>query len=224
MIRGLFTSADNKNNMLITSEEAYPVFLEVKRVKETLQRYCLAPDKVPTSLDDIAYALHEEYGALIETKTLPFKSDLVRGMIRIWEPRDGEKFFAQVIIDADLNLMMTRYVQTKELCHVMLHHAENCTLDPTQIITHFVQETKLVTNGAPEMRDVKNEGLADLAAFELLFPHDLRAAAKARIEKNEDTIFGISDWLEIPEHVVEQVLGDEYSRFSDHVWGLIAQR
>ncbi len=210
--------------MIITSEEAYPVFLEVKRVKETLTRYCLVPDVVPSSLDDIEHAIKEEYGAAIEKKTLPFKSELVRGLIRIYDPRGSEKFFAQTVIDSELNLAMTRYVQTKELCHILLHHKENCTLDPTSIISFFVQESVLVTNGARDTRALKNESLADLAAFELLFPHDLREAAKKRVLAKEDTMFGTADWLQLPEHVVEHILSDEYLPFADHVWAEIAKR
>ena len=210
--------------MQITSEEAYPVFLEVKRVQETLNRYCQAPGKIPVSLDDIELAIREEYGAEIEKKTLPFKTELVRGLIRIFEPRSGGKLFAQTVIDSELNLAHTRHVQTKELCHIIIHHAENCTEDPTQIIEYFVQDSLLVTNGERNYADVKNEALADLAAFELLFPHDLRAAAKKRVDDNEDSIFGTADWLELPEHVVEYVLTDRYLAFASHVWDRVAQR
>lgn len=205
--------------MLITSADALPVFREVMRVRETLNAYCLSSDKVPVSLDDVEYAVTQEYGAEIEKKMLPFKSDLVRGLIRIWDAREhGFKLYAQTVIDSELNSAQTRYVQTKELCHIILHCADNCTPDPTCIIEYFVQDGMRVINGDGDPIDAKNEKLADVAAYELLFPHDLRSAAKARIAANEDSIFGVADWLDIPEHVVEAVLADRYIHFADHVW------
>lgn len=207
--------------MIITSVDALPVFVEISRVRETLNAYCLAADKVPVSLDDIEYAVVTEYGAVIEKKTLPFKSDLVRGLIRIWDPRGDEKLFAQTVIDSELNSAQTRFVQTKELCHILLHCAENCTADPTEIIEYFVQDSTRVANGDPETSDVKNESLADIAAYELLFPHDLREPARDRIAAATDTVFGVADWLDIPEHVVEMVISDRYIHFSNAVRALV---
>lgn len=205
--------------MLITSTDALPVFREVMRVRETLNAYCLAPDKVPVSLDDIEYAICQEYEAEIEKKTLPFKSELVRGLIRIWDTRShGFKLYAQTVVDSDLNSAQTRYVQTKELCHIVLHCAENCTSDPTGIIEYFVQDGMRVINGDGDPIDAKNESLADVAAYEILFPHELRAPARERIAANTDSIFDVSDWLDIPEHVVEAVLADRYMSFASHVW------
>jgi hypothetical protein len=208
--------------MNITSDDAYPVFLEVARVRETLNAYCLHPDVVPASLDDIEYAILQEYGAEVEKKTWPFKSDRIRGLIRIYDPRTpGTALFAQTVVDSELNDAQNRYYQTKELCHILLHHQENCTTDPTEIIAYFVRESTLENGVGP---DIKNESLADLAAYELLFPRDLRDAAKARIEAGEDTIFGVADWLGLPQHVVETILDDPYSGFAKHVWERVDAR
>ncbi len=209
--------------MNITSDDAYPVFLEVDRVRETLKAYCHHPDRVPVSLDDIEYAIAHEYHAEIEKKTWPFKSDLVRGLIRIYEPRRlGDKLFAQTVIDSELNSAETRYFQTKELSHILLHHRENCTEDPTTIIAYFVHEGTPLANGAGEA--VKNEILADIAAYELLFPHELRQAARDRIAAGKDSVFSVADWLDIPERSVEYILDDQYTKFSDHVWKIVAER
>lgn len=211
--------------MHITSDEAYPAFLEVARVRETLAQYCLAPDKVPASLDDIEDAISHEYNAIIEKKTLPFKSDLVRGLIRVYDPKPGEDTIrAQTIIDSDMNHGMRRFVQTKELCHVMLHMKENCTDDPTEIIAYYVQEAVLVDVNGDLKPDVKNEALADLCAYELLFPHELRAEAARKIVAKDESVFTIADWLGIPQHVVEQVIDDRYMKFADAVWARVNHR
>jgi len=211
--------------LIITAEDALPVFHEVLKVREALRAYCLSPDKIPVSLDDLTSAIGEEYGAKVDVKVLPFKSDLVRGMIRIYDPRDGApKLYAQIIVDSELNLADTRYVATKEMSHIVLHNAENCTHDPTGIIEFFVQDDHLAANGDAEPKATKNEKLADVAAYELLFPHELRAAAKERLDSGEDTLFSIADWLEIPEHVVEYVLRNRYLAFASQVWGVIYAR
>jgi hypothetical protein len=207
--------------MIINDVDALPVFVEIDRIRETFKRYTMVPDHVPASLDDIEFAICEEYGVKLEKKTMNFKSQLVRGFIRIFkDPVTGE-LTAQTVIDSELPPRMTRLVQTKELCHIALMHATNCTDDPTKIIEHFVHDSRVVSISNDDAAPLKNEDLATLAAYELLFPHELRQAAKDRITAGKDTISSIADWLNVPEHSIEYVLGDGYLPFAEHVWGRV---
>lgn len=204
--------------LALTITDALPVFREVRRVKSTLKLYCLSGQLTPLSIDDLEYAIATEYDATIDMVNIPFKSDLVRGLIRIWDPVGAEKLRAQIILAAELNEEAKRYVQAKELCHIILHSGDNCTKDPTLIIEHFVQWNMNFANGESETLDVKNENLADLAAIELLFPYDDRAHCKKKIAEGTETIFGAASWLGIPEHEVEFALSDRYMRFAATVW------
>jgi Zn-dependent peptidase ImmA (M78 family) len=185
------------------SLDALPVvFVEAKKVKEALDQYCLAPDKVPVSVDDILFAINELYGVSVTVKLVPLATSHVRGNIEIYEG------LAVIHLNSALNLQTSRYVVVKEACHVMLMNAENCTEDPTSIIEFFVQEG-LATNGNLPA-DVLSEELTKFGAVELLFPHTLRQAAKERLASGADTLFTLSEWLAIPDHLVEYALSDRY--------------
>lgn len=189
------------------------VFAEARKVREALREYCLAPDKVPVSLDDISRAIEHLYGIKITTRLVPLNSRLLRGMIEIYDKT------ATIYIDAELNTPMTRYVQVKEAAHVMIVNAENITKDPGAIIQFFVQAGLLPKDDdGNHPDDILAEELTKFVAIELLFPHELRKAAQERIAANEDTLFTIAEWLHIPEHLVEFALSDTYMTLSNKIY------
>jgi hypothetical protein len=190
--------------MRITIDSLHVVFVEVMKVKETVDQYCLAPDKVPVSLDDILYAINELYRVKVTPKLVPLTSTRLRGNIEIYEN------IAVVHINSHLNWADTRYVLVKEACHVMLMNADNCTGDPTAIIEFFVQDGLMASNGGEPPLDVLSEELTKFGAVELLFPPSLRAGAKARLAAGEETLFTLAEWLRIPEYLVEFTLSDRY--------------
>jgi hypothetical protein len=112
---------------------------------------------------------------------------------------------------------MSRYIFMKEGSHIMIAKADYYTTDPTNIIEFFVQDAALAEDG-PVAGDILSEEIAKFGAVELLFPYELRAAAKARLLGGTDTLFKISEWLEAPEFVVEFALSDRYMEFAKRMW------
>jgi hypothetical protein len=197
--------------MKTVSEHFAAMFLEVKKVRETLAMYCLAPDKVPVSLDDINEAIFQLYEVKIKTSLVPIKSELIRGMVEIYHRN------ATIYIDSALNKAWTRYVSVKETCQIMIVNAENVTEDPGDIIEYFVHRMTLPA-AVEKSAAIISEEVAMIGAIELLFPFELRQAAKDRIINGTDTIFTTAEWLEIPEFLVEFALSDEYFALSNGMW------
>jgi hypothetical protein len=194
--------------MRVKIEALATAFTEIKKVREAVNAYCLAPDKVPVSLDDITMAIEQIYGIKITTTLVPLNSRLLRGMIEIYANR------AAIYIDAELNTPWTRYVQVKEVGHIMIMNADNCTADPTVLIEYCVQAGLLSKDDGEHPSDILTEEVTKFVAIELLFPPELRAPAKQRIAAGEDTLFTIAEWLHIPEHLVEFALTDNYMALS----------
>lgn len=195
--------------MYLNAADFVPLFREIKRVQETLNAYCLAPDKIPVGLDDIKYAICEEYGVKIIQRLIPLHSDMLRGMILIFQAK------SIILIDSELSKSWTRYVATKEMCHHLVNNDVHRTTDPTVIIEYLVQDGVTPLTDPPP--DIATEDLTRFAALELLFPFDLREPAKQRIESGSDTLYTTAEWLEIPEHLVEMALADWYMEFAKNV-------
>lgn len=199
--------------MKIRIEQFQAVISEAKLLRETIDIYCLAPDKVPVSLDDVTQGIQQRYGVAVMTKLVPLKSELLRGMIETYTNKT-----AIIYIDAELSLSLTKYVFVKETCHIMLANAESCTIDPTAIIEYFVQDGLPTADESQPGDDIMSEELAKIGAVEILFPYKLREPSKKRIAEGKDTVFTIAEWLEIPEHLVEYALSDRYMKLADAIW------
>lgn len=191
------------------------VFAEIRKVRDALNAYCLAPDKIPISIDDLKVAIQEQYGTKISMTLVPLNSELLRGMIEIYQDH------AKIFIDAELNSAWTRYVAVKEMAHVMVINAENCTADPTALIEYCVQAGLLSEDNGEHPKDILTEEVTKYIAIELLFPLELRAAAKQRIRDGADTLFTTAEWLLIPENLVEHALSDAYMGLSAKLWAAV---
>ena len=203
--------------MLLNGNHFPALFRSVRDVREALDTYCLASGKIPVSKDDLKYAVEQVYNVQITVMLVPLKSKLLRGKIDMFEGRSN------VYLDAELNSPWTRYVHAKELCHHLVCDPEYRTKDPTAIIEFIVQDgVNSQRQDAPP--DIATEDLTKIAALELLFPRELRAAAKERIAAGEDTMFSLSEWLDIPEHMVELALSDWYMTFTEGVWASIVSK
>ncbi len=189
-------------------------FSEVKKVRETLRAYCLAPDKVPVSIDDLIYAILQEYETTVTTYPFPVPTVHLRGMIEIRQDKTATIWF-----DAVVNEKYQRYVVVKELAQVMIMNAENITVDPTAIIEHYVLGENPF---GPNVEDyIATEELAKVVAVELLFPYALRSAARKRIAGKEDSLVTLSEWLIMPDWLVEWALTENYESLCGKLWNSV---
>lgn len=175
---------------------------EIRNVQGTLDQYCLAPGKIPVSMDDLTYCIEQQYEMKATMNLVPLEhaNERLRGAVKLYENR------ADIYVDSSLNLQWKRYVYTKELGHIMLNNTNNHTDDPTEVIELMIQEEGgNYDDAAPP--DVESEWLAKMVARELLFPNEMRAASREELQAGTTTLFQLSEQFLIPESVVEICIG-----------------
>ena len=56
-----------------------PLFEQVRKVQETMRTYCIEGDAIPIPMQNLRYAIEQEYGVKIDVYTVPLESDFLRG-------------------------------------------------------------------------------------------------------------------------------------------------
>ena len=191
--------------MRIHEELIEVAFREARNLKETMDQYCIHPGGTQTSMDVMTEAVRQTCEKPVRTFRLPFKSPRLRGIFLPYETQ------YVVLVDSEMPPFWDRYVAAKEMGHIILINPDNVSLDPGEMIEWMLQDKwgLLDDDVAPE--HVANEQLAKIIAFEILFPKEEREAAKTLIAEDPFNLFGLSEIYEIPEHVVEVILGDDYT-------------
>ena len=192
-----------------------PLFHEVKQVQDALGAYCIAGDLIPLPKDNLQCAIEQTYDVSIEVRLVPFDSDLLRGSIERYPGK------SVVYIDGELNSAWTRYVFAKEVSHHLLDGQQFYTLDPAAVIEAVVLDESEIeeTNGFAQ--DVQSEILTKFAAIELLFPLEFRDSCKEEVKLGTKSIYDLSIYFDIPEHLIEFALTDGYMRYSKGVWAQV---
>ena len=192
-----------------------PLFREVKKVQETLLLYSIAGDSIPLPNANLQYAIEQTYGVTIEPRTVPLDSNLLRGLFEKYDRR------SIIYIDGELNSAWTRYVFAKEVCHYLLEGDEFLTIDLTKVIETIVLDDPEPSGDAALGSDVQAELLTKFAAIELLFPLEFMDLCKEEIDQGIKSSYEISVHFDIPEHLVQYALTDNYIGFSKNIWGNI---
>lgn len=177
-----------------------------------MKTYCLPGDSIPIPMDNLQVAVEQTYGVKIEICRVPLNSELLRGMIEIYEDR------SVIYIDDASNLEWSRYVFTKEACHHLLKDPEFCTADPVGIIESVLLDISVEDGKSMPGKDVLSEELVKFAVIELLFPIDFRDNCKAEINEKKTSIYDIAARFQIPMHLVEVALSDPYMDIAKRIW------
>ena len=194
-----------------------PLFRQVQRVREAMELYCIAADTIPGPMDNLKQAIEQTYDVTISLQIVPIDSSMLRGSIERYSKR------TVINVDGELNSQWTRYVITKEMCHHLVDGDDFRTTDPTTVIeTVILDDPELDKNGATAM-DVQSEYLTKLAAIELLFPLTFRDKCIEEIARGKNTTYEISVYFDIPEHLVEYALTENYMKFSKATWARVEE-
>ncbi|MGO9485686.1 MAG: hypothetical protein ACLPX9_14040 [Rhodomicrobium sp.] len=185
----------------------------ITQLKDALRQYCLAPDKIPVSLKDLGYAVEQLYNLEVKTKKVDAITTFTWGAIQFYPDR------VEIYISQLLNESLARFVFAKELGQLILKDAQNVTDDPVALVSGLIQEQRL--RGTARARpDVVSEQIAIIVAVELLFPFELRATSRQRICTGDVTLQEEAKRFDIPEHIVELAISDDYGAITMHLWGL----
>ena len=192
-----------------------PLFQEVASVQATLRLYCISGDAIPLPHDNLQYAIEQTYGVEITTYIVPLNSMLLRGSIEIYPEK------SVIYVDGELNSAWTRYVFAKEACHHLLNGEDYHTNDPIAVIEDIILDESEIDGDHGAALDVQAETLTKFAAIELLFPREFRGTCKEEVEEGEKSTYEISTHFDIPEHLVQFALANNYMNFSRRIWEML---
>ena len=140
---------------------------------------------------------------------------LLRGSIEIYSEK------SVIYIDDELNSAWTRYVFAKEACHHLLNGEDYHTNDPIAVIEDIILDESEIDGDHGAALDVQAETLTKFAAIELLFPREFRGTCKEEVEAGEKSTYEISTHFDIPEHLVQFALANNYMNFSRRIWEML---
>lgn len=148
---------------------------------------------LPIQIDPLAQIVKDDTGLEIEYRKLNLdQPGQIRGRLLRY------KDIAYIEYNSELNTCWTRFVVCKELCHLILDSEEDYTKSPPS----FVEELIGQITGEPR-KDLASERMAEIAALELLFPHDLRRSFMKDFETGKYSLLDIATILRIPQQYAE---------------------
>ena len=194
--------------MIIARAKFQTLLKKMQELKEDQRLYCLDPERIPVSLDDLIYIVEEKYEVCISISHVDFEGEHLRGMLE----RANER--VDIYIRESQTYSWKRFITAKEIGHIVIDEPEDWAIDPVGTIGGVLLHSVLGSskddeedNAPPE---VQSERLATVAAAELLFPHELRATARAQLQDGEITMRRLALDFEIPDSVVSWILSDRY--------------
>jgi hypothetical protein len=192
---------------------AKAAFETAQRIKEHQDLYCLSPDRIPVSIDDLNYVVSDMYGLKIDLLDVAFQADFIRGMVeRFAEGR------VRISVRRSQDKDWKRFVAAKELCQIAIGEEETWSAEGTNTLEAMVLEGALgsegESNGSTDP-EVESEYLAEFAAFEILYPAEFRPQDMKSLAEGSETQTSLSVHYDIPTYVVGVVLSERYKEFRE---------
>jgi len=198
----------------VLSSKIEGTYKKVRDIQEFVKQYVLAADRLPVSVEDIQWAIEEKYGLKIEKKLVDFQGKHIRGMMERYA--DGKaRVYVRKAQDADptANVFWQRFISVKEMVHLAIDEKEDFSPRGTATIEELIRNHSFEAM-KPAKEEIQSEVLAELAAFELLYPMEFRAG-------DMDRGVGISVLAveyEVPDYVIERCLDPGYLRVARATW------
>ena len=198
-------------------EHLVNLFRGVRDVRATIRQYCLGADLLTPEMEHLLQGFEQTYGVTVKRYKAPdFRDELLRGVYI----RTGND--VAIYLDANLSEDWERYISVKEMAHLILTDPDYMTTEPTDLIENLIHEETAPQDGEAPL-DLVADMWTKLAAHEILFPFEVRAAAKAALDAQTTTLFALAQQYGIPEHVIEWTLGKSYMQTCQTVWEKIAE-
>jgi hypothetical protein len=172
-----------------------------------------AVDPQYMSVDEFHEHVTEHHGVAATIKVVDVETEHVFGFIERYN--DGT---TTIYIVKNLSLRWKRVVGTKELCQIVVDRQEDFSPDGQDTIQRLFASAVAIDLYAPENAALLSEYVAEVVAWELLYPHELRRADKARIDAGEITIADVATRLRLPSDIVSVVLSPPYLALCDKYW------
>lgn len=198
----------------VLSEKLENTFRKVRDLQEFIRLYVLAPDKIPVSVEDTQWAIEEKYDLRIEKIVVDFEAKHIRGMMERYA--DGAaKVYVRKNQDPDKETCeyWCRFIAVKEMIHLAIDEREDWSPNGVATIEELIRDHSF-EQLKPAREEIQSEHLAEVAAFELLYPMEFR---QGDIDKGV-AFSKLAAEYEIPEYVVERVLDPGYMKMARALW------
>lgn len=204
--------------MLLQDDKIIATLNKVRIVREHLAHHCVAPLTPVLSVMNLHWAVQDIYALEITMLEISFQADFVGGNS---ERYDGVR--ARILVNSNLTHEMKRFVAVKELSHLMNDEKDEWSTLGVETIRGLMKEFELSKNngeGHPTPTPaLQSEMLALVAAIELIYPFEFRAADASKLAENRTTIARIALEHEAPAYIIELAL--ENQDFFAQCWNAI---
>jgi Zn-dependent peptidase ImmA (M78 family) len=200
--------------MFLNAEKTEQVFKKVKMIKEHKDLYCLDPQRIPVSIEDLRFVVSDMYDLKIGIQEVVFQGSRVRSLVERYNNQH-----ALIYVKHDLTDDLKRLSVSKELMHLAIDEQEDWSVDGVNTISHFLAEMALATKQSNEaVNGAQSEALAEIAAIEILYPYEFRAKDAVDRLNDQSLINKLSLNYEVPSFIIGKALSDWYGRIADEMW------
>lgn len=199
---------------MITHEDKLAMAFEVARkINHALWMGGVDPQFL--RVDDLQAHIAQTFNVQIDLEVVDVENDHVLGFI---ERYDGGRR-ARVYLVKNIGPRQKRLVAVKELCHIAIDVAEDFSTNAIDTLERMV--TVGLDQNAPENLALRSEHLAEMVAWELLYPHENRRADRESLARQETSKAALALQYKIPEDVIEMVLRGPYLDMCDKYWAKV---
>lgn len=177
------------------------ILKKIQPIKE--QHVALGDTDIPIEVSAYATIASKKTGLEIKYKSCSWSWDSIKGSLLRYEDR------AVISYSHKLNPCWTRFVITKELCHLMFDDEASFTGDVEKLVSDLV-----LCNLVKDAESVDEAGLSEyvmiIAALELLVPINLRREAYDWFMEGSHTTYQIAHIFRVPERYIQLAFSDAY--------------
>lgn len=208
--------------MIVETKRIESTYRKVKQIKEYMQQYCIAPDRAKLSIEDLQHCVSEMYSLKIEKREVAFEGVHLRGLIERYKDR------ARILIRSAQPDDWMRFTAAKELCHLVIDEPEDWsplghkTIQSLVIEERMDQEEDEAARKARKLADARaqSERLAEIAAAELMYPHQYRASDVDDCNASRTTLQAIALHFHVPVYIVGVAHHPNRMKIADMGWQL----
>jgi hypothetical protein len=203
--------------MLLDSRKTKECFLKIRQIKEHRNIYCLSRDAIPVSAEDLFWVIGDMYNLKIDKVEVVFESEFLNSLVERFNNQT-----ANVFVKYSLNKDGKRFAAVKELMHLALDEREDWSVDGTKTLGDLFVEMSL-GNGHQVVaaNAIQSEALAEIAAIEILYPYEFRAADKEALLANKTTLAKLALEYDVPPFIISKALSNWFNDIATQMWGEI---
>ena len=198
----------------VLSSKIEGTFAKVRDLQEFIQQYVLAANKLPVSVEDIQWAIESKYGLKIEKRLVDFSAKHIRGMMERYADNTAKVYVRKhQDADTDQNIFWQRFISVKEMVHLAIDEPEDFSPRGTDTIEELIRDHSFEAM-KPAKDEIQSEVLAELAAFELLYPMEFRSD-----DSSKQTSYSVlAVQYAVPDYVIERCLSPGYMKVARATW------